>query len=410
VIGGVIGGVVVMLVVWWQGDDEVAALRSKVAEIEGTVAASGPDQLSALAGRVDALESAGTASAQAADGDLVSRDEAVEAKAEAQGTLEARLAALESGTAAPDLTGRLAEIEAALQQLPGKDAPQVTRLEERIAKLESGAASAGPAATAASAADDPAVKALQERLASLEASLPAATAQLVTAETNLEQLSGSVNQLTQKLDADTKQSATLATEVSALATRISDTESKIESADQNRGRATALTLIVGQLEAAIDEARPYQTQVEALDAMAGSDPAVQQAVDELEPGAAAGVPRVAALRQSFAPVANDIVHAASATGGDNLIDRATDNLMRLVTVRPVGDDVRGDTVEARVARAEAALGKDDLAGAVGEIEQLDGRPAAAAAAWLEQAKARLGADQAVARLRTQATDLLRQNP
>jgi hypothetical protein len=41
---------------------------------------------------------------------------------------------------------------------------------------------------------------------------------------------------------------------------------------------------VGQLEAAIDEARPYQTQVEALGAMAGTDPAIQQASVTSGPG------------------------------------------------------------------------------------------------------------------------------
>jgi hypothetical protein len=407
VIGGVIGGTVMMLLgLWWQGDDDVAGLHSKVAALESAVAASGPEQLSALAGRVDTLETSATT--QPAGGDLVGRVEAIEAQAQAQDTVEARLAALESGTPAPDLTGRLAEIEAALQQLPADD-PKLSQLEGRIAQLESGPATAATTTTAAPA-DDAALKALQERLASLEASLPAATAKLQEAEGQLTQLSGSVDQLTQKLDADAKQSAALATEVSALGARLSGTEGKIASADQNRGRAAALALIVGQLEAAIDEARPYATQVQALGAMAGDDPALKQAVSELEPGAAAGVPSVAALRQAFAPVANEIVHAASATGGDNLIDRATDNLMRLVTVRPVGDDVRGDSVEARVARAEAALGKGNLGGAVIEVEQLDGRPAAAAADWLAQAKARLGADQAVVQLRAQATDLLRQNP
>jgi hypothetical protein len=141
---------------------------------------------------------------------------------------------------------------------------------------------------------------------------------------------------------------------------------------------------------------------------AAGDDAIEQALRALEPGAAAGVPSIAALRQSFRPVANEIVHAARAPDGDNLIDRATDNLMRLVTVRPVGDDVRGDTAEARVARAEAALDKGDLASAVAELEQLDGRPADAGADWLSQAKLRLGADQAVAKLRTHATELLAQ--
>jgi hypothetical protein len=195
---------------------------------------------------------------------------------------------------------------------------------------------------------------------------------------------------------------------------VSGAESKLEAAQRNRNRATALALIVGQLEAAIEEARPYQTQVQALTAMtqngangdASGDEPIRQAVSALEPGAATGVPSIATLRQSFEPVANEIVHAARAPDGDNLLNRATDNLMRLVTVRPVGDDVRGDTAEARVARAEAALDKGDLAAAVAELDHLEGRPAEAAADWLEQAKARLGADQAVAELRTQATDLL----
>jgi hypothetical protein len=142
---------------------------------------------------------------------------------------------------------------------------------------------------------------------------------------------------------------------------------------------------------------------------AAGDEAIRQAVTALEPGAANGVPGIAALRQSFQPVANEIVHAARAPETDNLLNRATDNLMRLVTVRPVGDDVRGDTAEARVARAEAALDEGDLAAAVMELEQLEGRAAEAAAPWLEQARVRLGADQAVARLRAQATDLLSQS-
>jgi hypothetical protein len=55
------------------------------------------------------------------------------------------------------------------------------------------------------------------------------------------------------------------------------------------------------------------------------------------------------------------------------------------------------------------MDKGDLASAVAELDQLEGRPADAAADWLAQAKARLGADQAVVQLRTQAADLLSQS-
>ena len=66
------------------------------------------------------------------------------------------------------------------------------------------------------------------------------------------------------------------------------------------------------------------------------------------------------------------MHQAQAPEGDSLLDRATGNLMRLVTVRPVGADAEGDDPPARVARAEAALAAGDLAAAVAEIEALDG--------------------------------------
>jgi uroporphyrinogen-III synthase len=426
VLGGVLGGAAVaLLVLWYQsGGDELAALQARVNQVEDTVAsASGDDgRVETLAERIQALEGA-------SGDELVSRLEALEAQVEGQGATQAQLEGDESDEG-PALSGRLAEIEAALAQLPGDD-PQLAQLEQRLAALESASTSAeGDAATddGAAALQD-AVSALQERLEALSARLPEDTQDRLSqldqrlgaaeqAESRLQELSGSVDQLTQKVGADEQQAQELAGQLSALGERVSGAESRLEAAERNRNRATALALIVGQLEAAIDEGRPYETQVQALTAMtqnggddsvAPGDEAIRQAVSELDPGAASGVPSIAALRQSFVPIANEIVHASRAPDGDNLLNRATDNLMRLVTVRPVGDDVRGDTAEARVARAEAALDKGDLAAAVAELDQLEGRPAEAAADWLSRAKARLGADQAVAQLRAQATDLLSQS-
>jgi uroporphyrinogen-III synthase len=89
-----------------------------------------------------------------------------------------------------------------------------------------------------------------------------------------------------------------------------------------------------------------------------------------------------------------------------MLDRAAGNLMRLITVRPVGADVEGDDPAARVARAEAKLAGGDLAGAIAELEGLEGAAAAAAAPWLEQARARLVAEQALDRLNTHTAGLL----
>jgi hypothetical protein len=84
--------------------------------------------------------------------------------------------------------------------------------------------------------------------------------------------------------------------------------------------------------------------------------------------------------------------------------------MGLVTVRSVGADAEGSDADARVARAEARLADGDLAGAVAEIEGLEGPAAEAAAGWLERARARLAAEQALASLQEQASDLLTGQP
>ena len=376
-LGGVLGGAAVaLLVLWYQsGDDELAALQSRVDQVETTVASA-------------------TGDGGAAGDDLVARLDALEAQLEGQGAAQAQ----PEGDAGPDLSGRLAEIEAALAAAAGRrrcaswhSSSSGSPRSRAPVRRQAPAGEAAPDDGAAALQD--AVTALQERLEALSARLPEDTQDRLSqldqrlgaaeqAGSRLQELSGSVDQLTQQLSADEQQGQELASQIGTLDERVSEAESRLEEAARNRNQATALALIVGQLEAAIDEARPYATQVQALTAMtqdgAGSDAAsgdaIRQAVSALEPGAASGVPSIGTLRQSFAPVANEIVHAARAPEGDNLLNRATDNLMRLVTVRPVGDDVRGDTAEARVARAEAALDKGDLAAAVAELDQLEGAP------------------------------------
>jgi hypothetical protein len=63
-----------------------------------------------------------------------------------------------------------------------------------------------------------------------------------------------------------------------------------------------------------------------------------------------------------------------------------------------GDDVKGDTAQAILARAEARVQADDLAGAVAELTKLTGAPAKSVASWRRDAESRLLADNAIAAL------------
>jgi hypothetical protein len=72
----------------------------------------------------------------------------------------------------------------------------------------------------------------------------------------------------------------------------------------------------------------------------------------------------------------------------------------LVKVKRIDAEAEGDTPEAALARAAAKLDQGDLAASVKEVETLQGAQAAAFAGWLDQAKARLGADETLQRLQT----------
>jgi hypothetical protein len=177
---------VALLVLWYQsGGDELAALQSRVDQVEITVASVG-EGAGSLAERIQALEGA-------SGDELVARLEALEAQVEGQGGTQAQLEGAEG--AGPDLA----------------------QLEERVAALENSGAATGAQSEAApddgTAALQEAVTALQERLAALPEETESRLSQLdqrlgaaEQAESRLQQLSGSVDQLTQKLAASSARS------------------------------------------------------------------------------------------------------------------------------------------------------------------------------------------------------------
>ena len=200
----------------------------------------------------------------------------------------------------------------------------------------------------------------------------------------------------------------LSTRVDALAEGLEQLQQRIASTDERRTQAAALARTVAQLDAAVEQGAPFE---DLLDGLQGhEDPVVLEAAAQLEPVAASGVPRLATLRSSFDDVANQIVHAAQVPQGEGLLRKAAGNLMSLVTVRPVGADVEGDSAAARVARAEAALDDGNVAAAVAEVEALDGPAAAAAAPWLAEARPRLAAETALHTLQDRATLILVERP
>lgn len=300
-----------------------------------------------------------------------------------QGDIVQRLAQLETQIAArpaPPPTAPDPKLAQDVAAAIRKTGDLETALAKRAAELESALAVARRDLAQAGATAAEQARALAARIEALEKGFDPQG--FVALRTALNELGGRIDALGKRLDQAEKAAAT------ARAQGLAD---------------AALALAAGQLRRAVDSGQPYSAELAACRALAGGDDKVKAALDALAPMAGAGIATRAALADSFADTAAAIARAALQHGETGWLRAVIDRLDALVTIRPVGANVAGETPRARAARAEAMLARGDLAGAVQTLGGLDGKPAEAARAWLERAQARLAAEAALAALEAQAT-------
>ncbi|HTB39474.1 MAG TPA: mitofilin family membrane protein, partial [Reyranella sp.] len=122
------------------------------------------------------------------------------------------------------------------------------------------------------------------------------------------------------------------------------------------------------------------------------------------PYAQAGVASRAALAASFPAMAKAAL--ADDVADDSFGERLLGKVRGIVSLRRVGDDVPGDSTEAKLARAEAALDAGDLVKAVDLVKSLPPQTSKATQAWLARAEAHLAAKRAIDALAAHAISLL----
>lgn len=195
---------------------------------------------------------------------------------------------------------------------------------------------------------------------------------------------------------------TVETERQALAERVAALEEEVadRSAEQRINQAFA----AARLKSAIDRGGSFEPALQAFAAVAPEDPAVAALSDFAQ----TGVPTREQLAERFPDVARDMlsaVHAGSAS--DGVIDRLMASARSVVTVRPTGT-VEGDSVEAVIARMEAAIGEGDLAAAVAEWESLPGAARAASEDYAADLRARAQAETILNETLSAATEAVSQ--
>ena len=278
------------------------------------------------------------------------------------------------------LETRLAEIDVASgteENLRGDlnalDA-QMAQIATRVASLESApAAAAASTAPVAPSTIDPRVAQLSARLSAIENAVPV--------------------DLTARLNSFAPREAQ-----DALVARLNELEQSNNGETLLRaGRVLALS----DLSRAARGSTQFTIELEAAAATL-PDNAV---LDALRPHASEGTPTMAQLNARFAEVARRALAAERTSDAENIFAQLWNSFASLISIRRVGN-VEGNDSGARIARAEAALGRDDLAAAADEMGALEGAASQSVAPWLEDARARLAIDGAIAGINARIVQML----
>ncbi len=242
------------------------------------------------------------------------------------------------------------------------------------------------------------------RLADLEMELAqlksAARVPANNADANaMTQMDDAVRAISGSLDA-------MQTAMTALNARLAALEA-VQAAQPLGGEAKRISYALGlrELERALNGSGPFAVELETLDKIldAGTP---DSAIVHLRTHAATGIPTRAVLVSRFDAVAADIVRADAASDvAPGWAGRTYAFVLSLVMIRPLGER-EGIDAPSKVARAQMRLEEGDLDGAVRELGALENAAAQAAALWLTDARARLAAEQALARLSASLTQRL----
>jgi len=308
--------------------------------------------------------------------------QSVQAAANAVANAAVETAKRDLNTRLDDLEKRLRALSAVAAEKPTGSDPAVAELRSRVEALEGRPAAAPPTGTpAAPPAAMPAGEADKE--------IAVLRAEITTLHTALQALDQSVT-------GQREQTKALG---EAMGTRNAGEQKALVAA-----RASAVIGVAARLSAALDSGLPFAADLNLLAPLAQGDAKLTEVAAALQPYAQAGVASRAALAASFPAVAKAAL--ADDIADDSFGERLLGKVRSIVSLRRVGDDVPGDSAEAKLARAEAALDAGDLAKAVDLMKSLPPQTAKATQAWLARAEAHLAAKRAIDALAAQAVSLL----
>ena len=188
------------------------------------------------------------------------------------------------------------------------------------------------------------------------------------------------------MDADKQQLQRQEQQIASLEARLDKLQN---SGIASAGKQAAVSVALNNLQRQIDAGRPFAGELQTL-----SDLVPSLRANGIEDYAEGGMPTMAELRDNYAEVVRKALAATKRESADGPVGGIAARFAGLFSVRQIGQ-VEGDSPSAIMARAEDNLEKDNLAQALRELDSLEGAPAEMFSPWMEDARARISAEELI---------------
>jgi hypothetical protein len=288
------------------------------------------------------------------------------------------------------LSPRLAVIEKQLNELAARPAPvqvdpkTVDDMVARLAKLES--AQAAPRAPVTD---------------------PVVLGRLNAAESATKSLADNGAALSRRAEAADAAVRDTNSRIEKLTATLAEVQTTVRAAAAGSDRASRLAVAASALRNAVEHGDPFTAELAIVKPLAPDG----NAIALLEPFAASGVPGNAALGQELATIVRPLLRASDQTPADaGFLDRLQANAQKLVRVRPVDEEPRGDDRPAILLRIEQRASQGNVAAAMTELNKLPADARALMQTWVAKAEARNKALDASRRLSADAVAALKAAP
>lgn len=200
-----------------------------------------------------------------------------------------------------------------------------------------------------------------------------------------------MERLKDALPRDMKQMSDANDMIDALRLRDAVLGPLFEGVEKDNLGAASLLLGLTEFRARVGRREPFENDLALLKKFGAENKDVGQSLEKIAPYAETGVPSYGELQQEFKGLAMDIVMAKLQGEDISVQEKVLKRMGGFVKMRKT-DEIEGNTVDAIVARADLAIGKGDIAGALKELYTLQGMPKEVAASWIAEAEGHLAAE------------------